>query len=117
MKFFFKSGYACSDGSALTPEKVKQMIVDMIEHETPSNPLTDLQMVRLFQERGLTVARRTIAKYREELQIDSSKVRKMSNRSGRKAAAKTMPSPVAAQPVLIPLSPQERTEERLAVAK
>ncbi len=75
LKYFFRSGYACADGSALTPDSVKEMIAGYVDHEDPSTPLTDLQMVQMLRLKGLQVARRTIAKYREELGIDSSKQR------------------------------------------
>ncbi len=75
MKSFFKAGYVCADGSALTPDNIKEMIENFIKNEEASAPLTDLQIARLFKEKGLNVARRTVAKYREELGIPSSKER------------------------------------------
>ena len=51
------------------------MIAGYVDHEDPTVPLTDLQMVQMLRLKGLQVARRTIAKYREELGIDSSKQR------------------------------------------
>ena len=75
MRYFFRSGYACADGSAITPEQVKELIAELIDRENPVVPLTDLQMAQVFQKRGLKVARRTIAKYREEMEYPSSKER------------------------------------------
>jgi RNA polymerase sigma-54 factor len=75
MKTFFKSGYRCADGSALTPEKVKDLIDEMVCDESPANPMTDQQISEVLKEKGLKVARRTIAKYREEMDIPSSKER------------------------------------------
>ncbi|MBN1676862.1 MAG: RNA polymerase factor sigma-54 [Kiritimatiellae bacterium] len=75
MKYFFRPGYKCNDGSALTPNAVKNMIVEFVEAEDKAAPLTDLQITDLFKQKGLKIARRTIAKYREELGIDSSKQR------------------------------------------
>ncbi len=75
MKHFFKSGYRCSDGSALTPERVKELIAEMIDAEDEFQPVTDLDISRKLKDLGLRVARRTIAKYREEMDIPSSKER------------------------------------------
>ncbi len=80
MKSFFKAGYACADGSALTPDNIKDMIEKFITEENPLSPLTDLQIAKLFKDKGLNVARRTVAKYREELGIPSSKERASSNK-------------------------------------
>jgi RNA polymerase sigma-54 factor len=75
MKSFFKGGYVCADGSSITPDNIKEMIEKFVAEENPSSPLTDLQITKLFKEKGLNVARRTVAKYREELSIPSSKER------------------------------------------
>jgi len=75
MKTFFKSGYRCADGSSWTPEKVKEVIDHLVMSEKPETPLTDLHISSELKEKGLKVARRTIAKYREELGIPSSKER------------------------------------------
>ena len=79
MKYFFRSGYQCSDGTAMTPESVKNIVRKLIETEDPTTPLTDLQVVNLLKARGLKLARRTIAKYRDELDIPASKERKKSS--------------------------------------
>jgi RNA polymerase sigma-54 factor len=75
MRAFFKVGYRCADGSALTPERVKERMLVMIRDEVATSPLTDQQLADSFKKQGLKVARRTIAKYREELEIPSSKER------------------------------------------
>jgi RNA polymerase sigma-54 factor len=78
-KHFFRSGYRCRDGSAFTPESVKDMISELIRQEDPAQPLTDLDIVeRLLKDRGLRLARRTVAKYRDEMSIPSSKARRVS---------------------------------------
>ena len=76
MKYFFKSGYLCNDGTALTPEAVKERIRTMIAREQVTAPLTDLDIVEQFERDGLHLARRTVAKYRDELNIPASKTRK-----------------------------------------
>jgi RNA polymerase sigma-54 factor len=87
MRKFFKAGYRCADGSSVTPEKVKKQISVFITAEEELKPLTDAHISDLFKKQGLKVARRTIAKYREELNIPSSKA--------RLAAAKRRQLPVA----------------------
>lgn len=77
MKHFFRAGYRCSDGSAKTPDSVKDLIAELIEKENPVTPLKDITIARLLEKRsGLRMARRTIAKYREEMDIPSSKERR-----------------------------------------
>lgn len=75
MRAFFKVGYRCADGSSVTPEKIKEQLAALIEAEEPSAPLTDAGLSAIFKKQGVKVARRTVAKYREELGISSSKVR------------------------------------------
>ncbi len=75
MKHFFQSGYNCSDGTSMTPECVRDLIAQAVDGENSGAPLTDLQISARLKAKGLRVARRTIAKYREELGIPSSKER------------------------------------------
>ena len=75
MRKFFKAGYRCADGSSVTPERVKKQISVFIGTEAELNPLTDAHISDLLKKQGLKVARRTIAKYREEMDIPSSKAR------------------------------------------
>lgn len=76
MKHFFRAGYHCSDGSALTPEVVKEIISDLINKEDPESPVRDIDIVNQLKQKGLKLARRTVAKYRDEMSIPSSKERK-----------------------------------------
>jgi len=75
LRAFFESGYSCADGSSLTPGQVKKVIAEIVAQETPEKRTTDIGISGLLEERGLKVARRTVAKYREELFIPSSKTR------------------------------------------
>ncbi|OGV41256.1 MAG: RNA polymerase sigma-54 factor [Lentisphaerae bacterium GWF2_57_35] len=88
LKHFFRTGYQCSDGSAVTPDGVKDLILSLIGQESSANPLTDLQIVDLLQKKGLRLARRTVAKYRDELSIPASKDR-LRPFSARKVIAMT----------------------------
>ena len=78
MKYFFTPGFQNSDGSSVSNEMVKGVIRDMVDKELPRDPLSDQAIVTELEERGLKVARRTIAKYREQLGILPSHLRKVS---------------------------------------
>lgn len=75
MRTFFKVGYRCADGSSVAPERVREMVAEMIGAENAMDSLIDSQISERFRKMGLKVARRTVAKYREELNIPSSKDR------------------------------------------
>jgi len=77
MKFFFHSGIASSYGESVSSVTIKQRIRKIIENEDPRKPLSDSKIVNILQREGLVLARRTIAKYREELKIPTSNQRKM----------------------------------------
>ena len=77
MKYFFHSGIHSSFGENVSSVTIKQRIRKIIEQEDARKPLSDSRIVRLLQEDGLVLARRTIAKYREELRIPTSSQRKV----------------------------------------
>ncbi len=77
MKYFFHSGIHSSYGGNVSSVVIKQRIRKMIEAEDVRKPLSDSRIVALLQEEGLILARRTIAKYREDLKISTSSQRKM----------------------------------------
>ena len=77
MKYFFTSGIATSDGSGLSNTTVKDMIADMFKREDPAKPLSDQEIVKMLSEKGINIARRTVAKYRAELNILPSNLRKV----------------------------------------
>ena len=77
MKYFFHSGIASSYGEAVSSVTIKQRIRKIIEHEDSQQPLSDSKIVNILQREGLDLARRTIAKYREELKIPTSNQRKI----------------------------------------
>jgi len=76
MKFFFTSGYQSDAGDAVANTSVKEMIADLIAAEDPGHPRSDQEIVGLLQEKGLKIARRTVAKYREELGLLPSNLRR-----------------------------------------
>ena len=77
MKYFFHSGISSTYGESVSSVTIKQRIRKIIEDENPKKPLSDSRIVRLLQDEGLVLARRTIAKYREELKIPTSSQRKV----------------------------------------
>ncbi len=76
MKYFFTSGYQTATGESLSNTSVKEAIIDLVKHENGSAPLSDHEIVEILGERGIPIARRTVAKYRTELNILPSHMRK-----------------------------------------
>jgi RNA polymerase sigma-54 factor len=76
MKYFFTSGIKTSSGEGMSNTSVKGIIDEMVKKEDPSKPLSDEEIVKMLQEKGIQIARRTIAKYRSELNILPSHLRK-----------------------------------------
>jgi RNA polymerase sigma-54 factor len=77
LKFFFHSGIASGDGEMVSSISVKKMIQDLLANEDPSKPLSDQEVAQILKGRGLVIARRTVAKYREELGILPSHQRRL----------------------------------------
>jgi len=77
MKYFFHSGISSSYGDNVSSVTIKQRIRKIIESEDTRKPMSDSKIVSILQREGLVLARRTIAKYREELKIPTSNQRKM----------------------------------------
>ena len=77
MKYFFHSGISSSYGENVSSVTIKQRIKKIIEVEDAKRPLSDSKIVGILQKEGLVLARRTIAKYREELRIPTSNQRKV----------------------------------------
>ncbi len=75
-KYFFTSGYQTATGESLSNISVKEAILDLVKHENGSAPLSDHEMVEILGERGIPIARRTVAKYRDELNILPSHMRR-----------------------------------------
>ncbi len=77
MKYFFTPGYQNHSGEQVSNKTIKDAIQKLVDQEDPANPLSDQAMVHELTRQGFTVARRTIAKYREELRILPSHLRKI----------------------------------------
>jgi RNA polymerase sigma-54 factor len=76
MKYFFHSGVDSARGENVSSVVVKERIRKLIEAEDPDKPLSDSKIMRMLQREGIRLARRTVAKYREEMFIPSSDKRK-----------------------------------------
>ena len=69
LKYFFTAGFERDEGTAVSNEMVKTSLREIIAHENKKEPLSDQELVTRLQEKGITVARRTISHYREQLGI------------------------------------------------
>ena len=78
MKYFFTAGISTSTGEgAMSNTSVKDMISDIFKNEDTSRPLSDQEVVKMLGDKGIVIARRTVAKYRTELNILPSNLRKV----------------------------------------
>ncbi len=75
-KYFFTPGYQAESGASVSNTSVKEMIADLVSVEDKGGPLSDQEIVGKLQSKGITIARRTVAKYREELGILPSNLRR-----------------------------------------
>ncbi|HUG40995.1 MAG TPA: RNA polymerase factor sigma-54 [Longimicrobiales bacterium] len=76
LKFFFSSGLSTTSGEDVSARGIKAKIQKLVDDENPKKPLTDQAIVNLLKEEGVQIARRTVAKYRDQLGILSARMRK-----------------------------------------
>ncbi|WP_396200173.1 RNA polymerase factor sigma-54 [Gemmatimonas sp.] len=76
LKFFFSSGLATSDGDDVSARGIKDQIQKLVSGEDTKNPLTDQAIVEILQQTGVQIARRTVAKYRDQLGVLPARMRK-----------------------------------------
>jgi len=76
MKYFFTPGYQTSSGESMSNTSVKGAILDLVKNEGGNAPLSDKEIVEILSKRGIPIARRTVAKYRTELNILPSNMRR-----------------------------------------
>ena len=76
LKYFFSEGLENKDGEEVSTRELKKVLQECVENEDKHKPLTDDQLVSLMNEKGYKVARRTIAKYRDQLGIPKARMRK-----------------------------------------
>ncbi len=76
LKFFFSESLSTDSGEEVSTREVKKILSDLIEGESKKKPLSDEKLTDLLQEKGYNIARRTVAKYREQLNIPVARLRK-----------------------------------------
>ncbi len=76
LKFFFSEGIQTDDGEEVSSREVKKILKDAIEAEDKSKPLPDEKLMDILKEKGYNIARRTVAKYREQMNIPVARLRK-----------------------------------------
>jgi RNA polymerase sigma-54 factor len=76
LKFFFSSGLSTTTGEDASARAIRAQIQKMVADEDAKNPLTDQQIVEMFAQKGVKIARRTVAKYRDQLSILPARMRK-----------------------------------------
>jgi RNA polymerase sigma-54 factor len=76
LKYFFGSGVEQEDGSEVATSEAKEILRELIQGEDRKKPLSDQRLVEILKEKGITVARRTISKYREQLNLLPARLRK-----------------------------------------
>ncbi|MDW7739160.1 MAG: RNA polymerase factor sigma-54 [Bacillota bacterium] len=72
LKFFFSSGITGSEGDNYSSHSIKTYIRELVDAESPDKPLSDQRLAEVLQEKGISISRRTVAKYREEISIPAS---------------------------------------------
>ena len=77
MKFFFTAGLQTASGDGVSNTSVKDMIAEIFKSEESTKPLSDQEVVKMLEDKGINIARRTVAKYRSELNILPSNLRKV----------------------------------------
>ncbi len=77
LKFFFSESLQTDSGEEVSTREVKKILMDLIEEESKKHPYSDEKLTDLLQEKGYNIARRTVAKYREQLNIPVARLRKI----------------------------------------
>ncbi len=76
LKFFFSESLQTDSGEEVSTREVKKILSNLIEGESKKHPLSDERLTELLQEKGYNIARRTVAKYREQLNVPVARLRK-----------------------------------------
>lgn len=79
LKFFFSSGISGTGGEDFSSHSIKTYLRELIEQDDPHKPFSDQQLAEMLQQRGIAISRRTVAKYREEIDIPPSHKRRRIN--------------------------------------
>ena len=76
LKYFFSEGMQTDSGEEVSTREIKKILQECIEGEDKKHPLTDDKLADILKEKGYLIARRTVAKYREQLNIPVARLRK-----------------------------------------
>ena len=76
LKFFFSDGFTTEKGEELSVREIKQILKECVEHEDKNAPYTDDELTDILKEKGFPIARRTTAKYRQQLNIPIARLRR-----------------------------------------
>ena len=76
LKFFFSEALSTESGDEVSTREVKKVLSDIIDSENKQQPFSDEALTEMLQEKGYNIARRTVAKYREQLNIPVARLRK-----------------------------------------
>jgi RNA polymerase sigma-54 factor len=76
LKYFFSESLSTDSGEEVSTREVKKILSEAVENEEKRKPLTDEKLANLLKEKGYNIARRTVAKYREQLNIPVARLRK-----------------------------------------
>jgi RNA polymerase sigma-54 factor len=77
LKFFFSESLQTDSGEEVSTREVKKILTDLIGEETKKHPYSDEKLTEMLQEKGYNIARRTVAKYREQLNVPVARLRKI----------------------------------------
>ena len=77
LRFFFSDGYTTEEGEELSVREIKQLLKECTEHENKENPYNDDELADILREKGYPIARRTVAKYRQQLNIPTARLRRI----------------------------------------
>ena len=77
LRFFFSDGYSTEEGEELSIREIKQLLKECVEHENRECPYNDDELADILREKGYPIARRTIAKYRQQLNIPTARLRRL----------------------------------------
>ena len=76
LRFFFSDGFTTEEGEELSVREIKELLKESINHENKENPYNDDELADILKERGYPIARRTVAKYRQQLNIPTARLRR-----------------------------------------
>ena len=77
LRFFFSDGYTTEEGEELSIREIKQILKECVDNENHENPYNDDELADILREKGYPIARRTVAKYRQQLNIPTARLRRL----------------------------------------